>query len=89
MKEPQLIDGEVKNIVSELLDIPQEEIHDDSHFSNDLGADSLDKAELILDLEKKYDINISDEIAEQIVYFEDLVKGVGKLIDNETHQIND
>lgn len=54
---------QVKAIIVEKLGVDPEEVVDSANFSNDLGADSLDIVELIMDFEKAFDIEISDEDA--------------------------
>jgi acyl carrier protein len=56
----------VKKIVAEKLGIDESEITMESSFANDLGADSLDTVELIMEFEKEFEINIPDEEAEKI-----------------------
>jgi acyl carrier protein len=54
---------QVKAIIVEKLGVDPEEVVDSANFSNDLGADSLDIVELVMDFEKAFDIEISDEDA--------------------------
>jgi acyl carrier protein len=56
----------VINIVAEQLGVEKEKIKMDSNFVNDLGADSLDTVELVMELEEEFDINIPDDAAEKI-----------------------
>ncbi len=56
----------LKNVVAEHLNIPVEEIKDDSRFVEDLGADSLDTVELLMKLEQEFNIQIPDEDAENL-----------------------
>lgn len=58
---------EVKEIIVNQLQIDESEIKLDTNFQNDLGADSLDLVELIMALEEKFDMKISDEEAESII----------------------
>ena len=60
------VDERVKGIVSEQLGIGVDEINNESSFIDDLGADSLDTVELVMALEEEFDIEISDEEAENI-----------------------
>ena len=60
------VDERVKGIVAEQLGIGVDEINNESSFIDDLGADSLDTVELVMALEEKFDIEISDEEAENI-----------------------
>ena len=59
-------DERVKGIVAEQLDTSVDEINNESSFIDDLGADSLDTVELVMALEEEFDIEISDEEAENI-----------------------
>ena len=60
------VDERVKGIVAEQLGISVDEINNESSFIDDLGADSLDTVELVMALEEEFDIEISDEEAENI-----------------------
>ncbi len=60
------IEERVFDIVAEQLGVEKEKITKDSHFINDLGADSLDTVELVMELEEEFDINIADDAAEKI-----------------------
>jgi acyl carrier protein len=60
------VDERVKGIVAEQLGVSVDEISNDSSFIDDLGADSLDTVELVMSLEEEFDIEISDEEAENI-----------------------
>ena len=62
----QEIYEEVKKIVADLLDIDEGEITPDSKFQADLGADSLDLVELIMEFEERFGGEISDEDAQSI-----------------------
>ena len=64
----------VRSIVAEQLSVDASEIKSDSNFQNDLGADSLDTAELVMALEEAFDIEIPDEAAEGIATVGDAVK---------------
>ncbi len=56
----------VMDIVAEQLGYDREKITPDTNFVSDLGADSLDQVELIMELEREFDITIPDESAEKI-----------------------
>lgn len=56
----------VVEIVAEQLGADKEKISGDTHFVNDLGADSLDVVELVMELEEEFDVNIPDDAAEKI-----------------------
>ena len=56
----------VIDIVGEQLGVNKEQINNETSFVNDLGADSLDTVELVMELEEEFDINIPDDAAEKI-----------------------
>jgi acyl carrier protein len=56
----------VKKIIVDKLGVDESEITTEASFTNDLGADSLDTVELIMEFEKEFDISIPDEQAENI-----------------------
>ncbi len=56
----------VVDIVAEQLGVDKDRVKDDAQFINDLGADSLDIVELVMELEEEFDINIPDDAAEKI-----------------------
>ncbi len=60
------ITEKVKAIIVDKLGVDENEVTPEASFSNDLGADSLDTVELIMELEKEFNIQIPDEAAEQI-----------------------
>lgn len=63
----------VKSIIVEKLGVEEDDITDDASFTNDLGADSLDTVELIMEFEKEFDLTIPDEDAEKIATVGDAV----------------
>lgn len=60
------ITEKVKAIIVDKLGVDESEVTPEASFSNDLGADSLDTVELIMELEKEFGIQIPDEAAEKI-----------------------
>lgn len=56
----------VIDIVSEQLGVEKDKISRETSFVTDLGADSLDTVELVMELEEEFDINIPDDVAEKI-----------------------
>ncbi len=56
----------VTDIVAEQLGVDRDKVTADTSFVNDLGADSLDTVELVMELEEEFDITIPDEAAEKI-----------------------
>ena len=72
----------VKNIIVEKLGVEESEVTPEASFTNDLGADSLDTVELIMEFEKEFNLPIPDDEAEKIatvgLAIEDLEKHIGK-----------
>ncbi len=56
----------VKAIIMDKLGVEESEITNEANFTNDLGADSLDTVELIMEFEKEFNIAIPDDQAEKI-----------------------
>ena len=56
----------VKAIIVDKLGVDESEVTNEANFTNDLGADSLDTVELIMEFEKEFDIQIPDDKAEAI-----------------------
>ncbi len=67
------IEDKVKRMIAERLDIEPGEVKTEAEFVNDLGADSLDIVELLMTLEDEFDLEISDEEAEQLRTVKDAV----------------
>jgi acyl carrier protein len=60
------IEAKVKAIIVEKLGVDESEVTHDASFTNDLGADSLDTVELIMEFEKEFNVSIPDDQAEKI-----------------------
>jgi acyl carrier protein len=63
----------VKAIIVDKLGVDEEEITTTASFTDDLGADSLDTVELIMEFEKEFDIQIPDDKAEKIATVGDAI----------------
>ena len=74
------IESRVKNIIVEKLTVDENEITPAAEFNKDLGADSLDTVELIMEFEKEFGIQIPDEDAEKITTVGDAINYI------ESHQ---
>ena len=61
------ISSRVKAILVDKLGVDENEVVPEASFTNDLGADSLDTVELIMEFEKEFDIQIPDDQAENII----------------------
>ncbi|GIM47553.1 acyl carrier protein [Collibacillus ludicampi] len=70
----------VKSIVVDRLGVDEADVKMESSFKDDLGADSLDVVELVMELEDEFDLEISDEDAEKITTVGEVVKYI------EAHQ---
>lgn len=62
----------LKALIAEQLGISEEEVGDNSHFIEDLGGDSLDVVEIIMEVEEVYDLEISEEDAVKLLTYIDL-----------------
>ena len=60
------VEQKVKEIICEQLGVSEEEVTPEASFIEDLGADSLDIVELVMELEEEFDIQIPDDQAEKI-----------------------
>ena len=60
------ISAKVKAIIVDKLGVDESEVTPEASFTNDLGADSLDTVELIMEFEKEFNIAIPDDQAEKI-----------------------
>ncbi len=60
------IESRVKAIIVDKLGVDENEVTNEASFANDLGADSLDTVELIMEFEKEFNIAIPDDQAEKI-----------------------
>ncbi|MFH0766674.1 MAG: acyl carrier protein [Bacillota bacterium] len=69
----------IKEMIVEELNVPEEKITMEARLSEDLGADSIDAVELIMNIEDEFSIQVSDEEAQNIKTVGDLVKYVEAL----------
>jgi len=69
----------VKAIIVEKLGVDESEVTENASFTDDLGADSLDTVELIMEFEKEFDIQIPDDKAEKITTVGDAIKFIESL----------
>ena len=75
----QLVRQDLKQIINDLLDYELPAITGKTHLQNDLGMDSLDVLELIIDVEKLYGIQIPDDEVEKVKTFNDVFNLLCKL----------
>lgn len=74
MASPEQIEARVKEIVSEQMNVAKDQITRQSSFTTDLGADSLDQVELVMELEEEFGVTIPDEAAEKIATVGDAIE---------------
>ena len=67
------IESKVKEIIVSKLGVDESEVKPEASFTNDLGADSLDTVELIMEFEKAFGISIPDDKAEKIATVGDAI----------------
>ncbi|NQT37660.1 MAG: acyl carrier protein [Planctomycetes bacterium] len=77
------VEERVVDIVAEQLGVGKDQITRDTSFVNDLGADSLDTVELVMELEEEFDINIPDDAAEKIQTVGQAVGHIEKVIEEK------
>jgi acyl carrier protein len=73
----------VKKIISEQLNVKEDEITENSSFVDDLGADSLDTVELVMAFEEEFGIEIPDEDAEKIRTVGDAIKYIEEKVQGQ------
>ena len=69
----------VKAIIVDKLGVDEAEVTPEASFTNDLGADSLDTVELIMEFEKEFDIQIPDDQAENIATVGQAIKFIEQI----------
>ena len=72
------VSSKVKKIVADHLGIDEAKVTEESSFTDDLGADSLDTVELVMAFEEEFNIEIPDEIAEKITTIKDAIEHIEK-----------
>lgn len=73
MAQKEEVVSKIKELIKNSLGVSEDEIALDSSFIDDLGADSLDIVELVMLIEKEFDIEIPDEDAEKISTVQDAI----------------
>lgn len=78
------IADDVKAIIVDKLGVDPSEVTETANFTNDLGADSLDTVELIMEFEKKFGIDMQDvEDGDKIATVGDAIKYITSKVDNK------
>lgn len=71
----------VTKVIVDRLGVDESEVKEEASFREDLGADSLDVVELVMELEDEFDMEISDEDAEKIATVGDAIKYIESKLD--------
>ena len=79
------IQNRVKAIIVDKLGVDESEVKPEATFTNDLGADSLDTVELIMELEKEFNITIPDDQAEKIATVGDAEVEADAIAESDTN----
>ena len=74
MSDRKEILAKIKKIVSDKLSVEESNVEESASFANDLGADSLDVVEYVMEVEKEFNITIPDEEATKLTTVGDAVK---------------
>ena len=72
----------LQKIISEVLNVDEDEITMETTFVDDLGADSLDVFQIIMGIEEEFDIEIANEEAENIVTVADAIEQIKNAMNN-------
>ena len=83
MADVQAIEAKVVEIVSEQMGVDKGEISRETHFINDLNADSLDTVELVMEFEDEFDMSIPDEEAEKIQTIGAAIDYIAQIMDGK------
>lgn len=67
------LEQKVRNVIAKQLNVDLDKVVDNAKFIEDLGADSLDNVELVMQLEDEFGVDISDSDAEKIITVKDAV----------------
>lgn len=68
------MENKIKTMIAEKLNVELSQVTDSASFTNDLGADSLDTVELLMDFEKEFNVKIAEEDAEKIATVGDAIE---------------
>jgi acyl carrier protein len=68
------IKEQVYDLVADHLGVAKDTLTDETHFKKDLGIDSLDSVEMVMELEEEFDVKIEDDESEKLLTVGDVVK---------------
>lgn len=75
------VEEKVKEVIAEKLNVELSQVTDSASFANDLGADSLDTVEILMELEKQFDVRVPEEETEKISTVGDAIKAFQAIVD--------
>jgi acyl carrier protein len=75
------LDAKLKKIIAEQLMVEESQLKPEAHFIDDLGADSLDTVEMVMEIEDAFDIEVPDEDAEKMATVGDAINYVKSKVD--------
>lgn len=75
------VEEKVREVIAEKLNVELSQVTDNASFANDLGADSLDTVEILMELEKQFDVRIPEEETEKISTVGDAIKAFQAIVD--------
>ena len=78
------VQAKVQGIIAEQLGVDEKEVTESASFIDDLGADSLDTVELVMAFAEEFDIEISDEDAEEITTVADAIRYITEKTSEKT-----
>lgn len=78
------VQAKVQGIIAEQLGVDEKEVTESASFIDDLGADSLDTVELVMAFEEEFDLEISDEDAEEITTVADAIRYITEKTSEKT-----
>ncbi|WP_185864977.1 acyl carrier protein [Blattabacterium cuenoti] len=81
------IPSRVNSIIIDKLSVEKNDVNSNASFINDLGADSLDIVELIMEFEKEFNINISDDVAEKITTVGEATNAIEKIVREKSKNV--
>jgi acyl carrier protein len=70
----------VQDIIIEQLEVQESQLTAEARLVEDLGADSLDKVEIVMQVEERFDVSVPDEVAEGVSTVGDLCEALAELI---------